>query len=151
MKMPVRVSAAAVVTVAIFLCLPAAGQARRSPSPMIEEINRARAKHGVRRVRYSRSLSRSSRRYARHLARTHQFTHASRIVASRRFSRLGEILALMRGHTPRRRGTVRRWLSSSSHRAVLLSPEFRYVGAGRAHAHFNGRPSTVWTVQFGRL
>ncbi len=144
-------SIAAILAVACtFLLAPAAGEARESPSPMVDEINQVRKAHGVRPVLYSPSLSRSSSRFARYLARTRQFGHSSPIWASGRFSRLGEILALVRGPKIQRRQTLSAWLYSPSHREVVLNPAYRYAGAGRARGSFEGSSAVVWTVHFGR-
>ena len=141
-------SVAAMMAVACTLLLaPAAGQARKPPSLLVSKINEVREAHGVRPARHSRSLSKSSSAFARYLARTHQFGHSSRIRASNRFSKLGELLAL----TPRRvrkRRMLNLWLQSPSHRAVLLDPAFRYVGVGRGR--YGGARAVVWTVHFGR-
>ena len=123
--------------------------AKASPSPMVDKINKVRAAHGMRALRYSGSLARSSSRYSRHVLRTDRFAHASRIMASRRFSRLGEILALSAGWKVRRKQTLRQWLGSAGHRTVLLSPDFRYVGAARVRGRFAANRAMVWTVQFG--
>ena len=132
------------------LWAPAAGAARKSPSPMVDKINIVRTAHGLRPARYSRSLSTSSSSFARHLAVTQQFEHGTRIMASNRFSTLSEILALTGGWKVRRGKTLRRWLESPAHRAVILSPAVDYVGAARIRGHFAGRPVLFWTVQFGR-
>lgn len=123
--------------------------ASASPSPMIDQINQVRRAHDLPTLRYSRSLSRSSFRYSRHLVRTGRFTHAPRIMASARFSTLGEILARTPGLELQRSRTLGGWLLSPTHRAVLLSRAFRYVGAGRALAWSGGDAATIWAVQFG--
>jgi uncharacterized protein YkwD len=81
--------------------------------------------------------------------RTDSFHHASRIQASSRFKRLGEALALHPGWRPKRSVTVRRWLRSSGHRALLLSSRFRYVGAGMARGRYGSGYATIWTLQLG--
>jgi uncharacterized protein YkwD len=149
--MSARRPVAAILAVACaFLLAPAAAAARKSPSPLVDEINEVRRAHGVRPARYSRSLSGSSSRFSRYLARTQRFAHGSRILASGRFSQLGEILALTGGWNVRRSRTIGYWLSSASHRAVLLGRAYRYVGAARVPGRFGGRPALYWTVQFGR-
>lgn len=148
--MPVARAAAASLAVVCAFLLPAEVEARKSRSPMVDKINKVRKAHGVRPARYSGSLSRSSSRFARYIARTHRFTHGSRIMASGGFSELGEVLALTRGWEVRRSRTLAYWLQSRRHRAVLLSPAFRYVGAARTRGHFGGSPTLVWAVQFGR-
>ncbi len=134
----------------VFLLAPVAAEARKSPSPMVDLINSVREAQGLDPMRYSRSLSQSSRRYARYLARTDQFSHGARISASNRFSGLGEVLALMPGWQIRRELTLAYWLHSWSHRAVLLNPRYRYVGAARVNGYFREIPMTFWTVQAGR-
>lgn len=149
--MSARRHVAALFVVALpMLWAPAAGAARKSPSPMVDKINAVRKAHGIRPARYSRSLSGSSAQFARHLASTQRFAHRSRITANNRFSRLGEVLALMRGWKLRRSQTLAYWLGSPSHRAVLLSPVFRYVGAARVRGTFGGSRTIFWTVQLGR-
>ena len=149
--MPALRPIAAILAMAcMLLSAPAPAEARRSPSPMVDQINQVRKAHGVRPARYSRSLSASSSRFARYLARSNQFAHRPPIRASRRFVKLGEILALDRGGEVRRSETLAAWLSSPSHRAVLLSRAFRYVGAARVHGRYGENPVLVWTVQFGR-
>jgi len=143
--------AAAILAVALTLMLaPAAVEARKSPSPMVDKINATREAHGLAPMRYSTTLSRSSSRFARYLARTQQFRHGSRISASSRFSVLGEILALMRGWEIRRSLTLAYWLRSWSHRMVVLNGTYRYVGAARVRGYYAGSPMMFWTVQFGR-
>ena len=124
--------------------------ASESPLSMVARINQVRTTHGLSALQYSPSLARSSSRFARHLVRVDRFAHGARIMASSRFSRLGEVLALTHGWRIRRRQTLKNWLSSPSHRALLLSSSFRYVGAGRVRGYFGAARAVVWTVQFGR-
>jgi uncharacterized protein YkwD len=142
--------AAACLVLACSLVLPAtSAEGRASASPMVERINDVRRAHGLRALRSSPSLARSSSRFARHLLRTDRFAHAARIRASGRFSRLGEILALTGGWNLQTRRPLGRWLGSASHRAVLLGRSFRYVGAAAVRGRFGGRRAVVWTVRFG--
>ena len=77
------------------------------------------------------------------------FGHLTRIRASRRFRRLGEIIAIHRGGRLGIRGTVRRWMNSPPHRAVILSSRFRYAGAGTHRGRFRGRVPRTWVMHFG--
>jgi uncharacterized protein YkwD len=130
--------------------LPAAAPAGAgNQRAMIDTINRARTKHGMPALRHHAALSRSAKRYARHLMRTGTFGHAGRIRASNRFSNLGELLSSHRGRKPRPSRTVRRWMRSAGHRPVLLGPQFRFVGAGRVSGRFRGRRRTIWVVHVG--
>jgi uncharacterized protein YkwD len=135
------------MVLALALCaLPTAAAAGERDDPaMVDTINRARAKHGAPALRHNASLTRSAKRYARHLLRTGTLGHAGRIRAGGRFKLLGELLAGHRGRKPRRSRTVRGWLHSPWHRPVLLGKRFRLVGVGRAQ----GRRRTVWVVHLG--
>ena len=130
------------------LALPAATPAQAgSPTKTIaSKINKFRAAHGLRKLRVSNSLNRSSYRYARTMARRHYFGHASSIRASGSFSMLGEVLAMHSGSRARPSQAVNGWKRSAVHRRVLLHPSFRYIGAGRAR----GGGKTMWVVQVGR-
>ena len=145
-----------------WLLVAAAGASGRSPARasvipgsslprMADHINRARLAHGLPPLRRSRSLAGSAGAFSRHLTATQRFAHASRIYASARFRRHGEILLNLSGHSWQRALAVRLWLASPSHRAVLLSRSFRYVGAGRTAGFLRGRPATIWVVHFGSL
>ena len=138
------------VAVLLFVLIPATQASAAGPSAvMLQEINNARASHGLPAVRSSVSLRRTSRRYAGFMLRRDYFGHLSRIRASRRFRRLGEIIAMHRGTRLGIRSTVRRWLNSPSHRAVILSGRFRYAGAGSRAGRFHGRRSRTWVMHFG--
>jgi uncharacterized protein YkwD len=140
----------AIVLALALSVLPSSAAAAVSDRPaMVDTINRARAGHGAPALRHSASLSRSARRYARHLLRTGSFGHAGGIRASHRFTLLGELLAWHRGPRPRRSRTVGRWMRSRSHRPVLLGRAFRFVGVGRVYGGPQGRPRTVWVVHLG--
>jgi uncharacterized protein YkwD len=131
--------------------LVAAGSAAAQPSPMVTKINQFRRAHGLRALVYSRPLSRASYRYAGLLARVGRFAHSGETAETAHFSSLGEILAWHQGWELRRDATIGAWELSPTHRAVLLNPRFRYVGAGRARGQLARSPATVWVVRFGRL
>jgi uncharacterized protein YkwD len=135
------------LTLSLLSAAPASGA--KDPRAMVDTINRARAKHGAGALRHHRALSRSARRYARHMMRTGSFGHAGRIRASDRFSQLGELLARHPGRKPRRSRTVRRWVHSPWHSPVLLGRQFRFVGVGRVYGGFRGRRRTIWVVHLG--
>jgi uncharacterized protein YkwD len=143
-------------TVALLLCvlasalaLPAGASANKSVD-MLNAINWVRAQNGLAPVHYSRTLAHSAHRYSRKLMRSGYFGHDSRIHASRRFHSLGEILEYRRGLKPRVRATLRDWMHSPPHRAVILNGSFKYAGAGFTRGRFHGRRSTIWAMHFGR-
>jgi uncharacterized protein YkwD len=140
---------AMVLALALGALSSGAAAGANDPSAMVDTINRARAKNGAHALRHSAALSRSARRYARHLLRTDSFGHAGRIRAGHRFRHLGELLAWHRGRRPRRSRTVRGWLRSPWHRPVLLGGQFRLVGVGRVHGRHQGRRRTIWVVHLG--
>jgi uncharacterized protein YkwD len=124
--------------------------ATASADPMVGTINRARRRSGLRPLRASRSLARSSRRFGRYLMRSDRFGHDSHIWTNRRFRYKGEVLALHSGWRARRGSTIRGWMRSSAHRSVLLSRRYRLVGASPVRGRFGGRRATIWVAQFAR-
>jgi uncharacterized protein YkwD len=117
---------------------------------MVAEVNRMRRARQLRPFRYSRSLRRSARRYARWLLANDSFGHLARIQASRRFRRLGEALAWHSGLDLRIQATVRDWLHSPPHRRLLLNRRFLYLGAGKAYGPFRGGDAaTIWVLHVG--
>jgi uncharacterized protein YkwD len=146
----VRTAAALLCTLATALAIPAGASASSKSIDMLNAVNWVRAQNGLPAVHYSRSLARSAKGYSRRLMRSGYFGHDSRIHASRRFRTLGEILEYRRGLRPAVRATLRDWLNSPPHRAVIMSGAFKYAGAGFSRGRFHGRRSTIWAMHFGR-
>ena len=136
------------------LALPAPASAERARTAaagsMIGKINKVRARHGLRPLRVSPALARTSSGFAGSLMRRNVLSHGSRVRSSGRFRRLGEALALRSGHRLGVGATVRMWLSSPSHRSVILTRSMSWVGAGVIRGRFHGRRATIWVVQTGR-
>jgi uncharacterized protein YkwD len=114
---------------------PKAAAAQRAlPSGKYERrllhwTNVQRQRHGRRPVRANRCADRYAEGWTRHMARTGRFEHRDQRVVMRGCdaTAAGEVIA--RGHvTPRR--MVRMWMSSSGHRAILLSRRYRLIGIG---------------------
>jgi uncharacterized protein YkwD len=123
------------------------------PAPvatMAGALNRARARRGLGPLQASASLRRSATRYAAWMLRADYFGHLPHVRASHRYHRLGEALALHRGRRALVRATLKQWLASPAHRALILSHRFRYFGAGRSRGRFHGRSATTWVLHFGR-
>jgi uncharacterized protein YkwD len=129
--------------------LPAAPAAGSAEDQMVAKINSYRSQHGLPGVRKSKSLTRSAERYSWKQLNSGYFGHSSRIQASSKYNRLGEILAYLSGTRAQVSAAFRMWLNSGGHRAVIMDRGFRYVGAGRASGNFRGGKATIWTVQFG--
>jgi hypothetical protein len=119
------------------------------PQRMVAAVNEVRAQHGLPPLRGSASLHRSARRYARWMLRADYFGHLDRIRASSSFSLLGENLAWHSGRRPRVSRTVRGWMHSPPHRALILHPGFRWLGAGVARGRLGARRVTAWVLHFG--
>ena len=128
---------------------PASGS-ERVERVMVRKVNAYRSKHGLPRVRASRSLMASADRYSWRQLRGGFFGHSSSIQASSKYRLLGEVLAWHTGLAARPSLAFRMWLNSGGHRAVILDRRFRYVGAGRASGRFRGGRATIWTMHFGR-
>ena len=136
--------------VALALAVPSAAQAGLERDPVLDAVNDARARHGLKSLRSSNSLHRSASSFAGHLMRTQRFAHSNRIHASSRFRRLGETLAIRVGSRRwRPRAVVRAWLHSAGHRALILSRNFRYAGAGYSRGRFGGRKAVIWVLHLG--
>lgn len=142
-------TAALLALMAALLVVPTTATASSPEMKLFKKVNAYRAKHGVPKLRMSRSLARSSKSWSRHMMRSGYFGHGSRIRASRRFRTLGEVIELHRGG-PRPSIAFRDWLNSGSHRSVILMRQFRHAGVGVVSGRFGGRRSSVWTMQFGR-
>ena len=115
-----------------------------------KEINTLRSNNGVRKMRRSRSLSRSASAYAGYMLRSGWFGHLSTIKASGRYRALGEVILKHPGRHGRPRVAVNRWARSAAHRFILLSPRYRQVGVGKASGWFRGRRVTIWVAHVGR-
>jgi uncharacterized protein YkwD len=140
----------------VLLALPATASAEQTGSEgaesrMVSAINHVRAQRGLSAFGRSSSLTGSAERYSRWLMANGVFAHQSRIQASDRFALLGEALAWHSGHRFEVRKTVRQWLGSAPHRAILLSPLMRLQGAGVTRGRFGRRAATIWVLHVGRL
>jgi uncharacterized protein YkwD len=116
---------------------------------MVRKANAYRAKHGIPKLRLSKSLMRSSERYSWKQLNGGYYGHSNRIQASSSFRRLGEIINFHRGRKARVRHAFYGWLRSPGHKAIIVDRNFRYVGAGRASGAFRGGSATIWTMHFG--
>jgi len=129
--------------------LPAASAAASPQGAAIAQLNQIRQANGLPELRASESLHRSSTRYARHMIDTDYFGHASRIAVSSEFNRAGETLELHSGWKADPAQTIEEWMHSPTHRAVLLSASYRWVGMGIARGRIGSRFVTVWVAHVG--
>jgi uncharacterized protein YkwD len=140
--------------VVLVLALPTAASAKpvhtAAASSMIGKINQVRARHGLPALRASSSLVGSSSRFSSFLLHRGVLAHRSHVSASGNFRRLGEALAMHSGRGLSVSSTVRMWLNSPPHRAVILTRSMNLVGAGAAQGRFRGHRATIWVLQTGR-
>jgi uncharacterized protein YkwD len=141
--------AAVLAALAVALVVPAAASASAA-DVMIHKVNAYRSAHGERPLRISGSLMHSASSYSGYMMGAGFFGHLSRIRASSRFHTLGEILEIHTGDAAKIALTFRDWINSPEHRAVILYPTFRWVGAGFTEGRFHGVRATIWVMHFGR-
>jgi uncharacterized protein YkwD len=141
----------------LVVCLLAAGVLALPPSASgsaadtaVDSINHARAKRGLRALRVSPSLKRSSRRYASWMLKHDYFGHQSRITASGSFRRLGETLAMRYGGSVSARWAVRAWMRSAAHRRILMSSRFTWIGVGAVRGRMGSRRAVTWVAHVGK-
>ena len=138
-----RILVVAAMTLASVVLVSAPAQASTA-SKMVERMNAVRAAHGVGPLREISRLNRSSYRWGRFLMRRNWLGHAS--LSANHVK--GEIIELHGGTANRIRRTVRAWMHSPGHRAVLLAGRFHRVGVGKTSGWFNGRHVTIWVARF---
>ena len=148
--MRVRLASVAAATFCgLTLLAPASAGARTIHLDMLHAVNAVRAQHGLAPFRSAPALHRSARKYASWMLRADYFGHLSRIRASSRFSLLGENLAWSAGRRWRVGRTVRSWMQSPPHKALILHPGFQWLGAGASRGRLGSRTVTAWVLHFG--
>ena len=128
---------------------PARASTSFSGDRMMDAVNWVRAQAGLRPLKQSRRLIRSSAARAGLMMRADFFAHPSRLRVPT-FQRVGEVLELHSGRRARVNRTLRRWADSPAHREVITARHFRWIGAARATGRFRGQRATIWVVRFGR-
>jgi uncharacterized protein YkwD len=118
-------------------------------------VNQQRARHGRGPLRPDRRLMRAAARHAADMARRHYFAHVSpsgsdplqRVRAAGWHGNVGEAIAWGCGSLSTPRATVRAWMASPPHRAILLS-RARSVGVGYRRARGCGGRD-YWVLDAG--
>ena len=166
------VASAALVGV---LLVPAAGSAEShgalTPASelqvaLVQQVNALRARHGLSRLALSGRLSIAANAHSVQMARLGYFSHdgANGVSYARRMARYypgpgyrswstGENL-LWSSPTVGAARAIAMWLSSPSHRAILLSSRWRELGLAAVHSTrapgvYGGSPVTIVTADFG--
>lgn len=122
-------------------------------------INRARAAHGLRAFGAERHLRRAAKRHARDMVRHRYFAHqraggpsfgARLRAAGWHGHAAGEAIAWGCGKSASAASTVRAWLHSPPHRAILLSGAYNRAGIGvKGHAPASCGPGATWVLDAG--
>ena len=121
-------------------------------------VNGHRRAAGLRRLRAVRSLRVAAQGHARDMARRGYFAHrraggpdlmARARAAGFGGSRIGEAIAWGCGSSATPAVTVRNWLGSAPHRAILLSGRYGRVGIGVARHAPNGCGGGTWVLDVG--
>jgi uncharacterized protein YkwD len=129
----------------------AAVEAReKAADEMVEQLNRARQREGMRKFKVMPALARSARGYANRLMSADAFFHRSPLPTPGGIVQTGEVLGIHTGRNNAIRSTLRTWLQSSAHRSIVLDSSMNRVGAGIAKGIFQGRAQSIWVVQVGR-
>jgi uncharacterized protein YkwD len=133
---------------------PARMSHARARAALLCALNRARANHGLRGWSANRPLARAADGHAADMVRRHYFAHLdvlSRLrAAGWRGTAYGEALAWGCGPRARPSATVRDWLDSPVHRAIVLSPLYREAGIGVATHAPTGCDGGTWVLDAGR-
>lgn len=124
-------------------------------------INNIRVRYGLGTVRGSSQLRAVALRHSDDMILRDYFAHTSpsgqtvkdRIIRSGFVTGYawmgGETLAWGTGTLAGPVNTVKAWMGSPEHRAILLSPQFTRVGIARACGHFLGHTGAcVWTADW---
>jgi uncharacterized protein YkwD len=135
----------------VALSAPATAVADIPPASaaMIQKVNDMRRSSGLPTLQTSEALVGSARNYARYMLRNDYLGHLASIQAGGSFRFLGETLAWHRGWRPRVGSTFSAWMGSSAHRAVLVNPTYKFIGAGRVRGKLGSHRETAWVAQLG--
>lgn len=128
---------------------PAQSQLVGTTLAMADNVNRIRQAHGLPVLRATPELTWSASGYARSMLDQDRFGHLTSIRAPAHFGRLGETLAWHAGWRPRVDSTVSGWMRSPTHRAVLLNPSYRVIGAALWYGHYGRGRATAWVAHLG--
>jgi uncharacterized protein YkwD len=133
---------------------PVAAAAASSGAPeqrMINAINRTRAEHGhLRPLRPAPTLGHTAIRFSRWLISHDLFAHSPSSARRGGSGHTGEALAMHFTTRPDVRGTIRSWLRSPAHRALVLTTSMTTAGVGHASGRFGHHPATIWVLEVAK-
>lgn len=121
---------------------PASAGTTIAEQALLQEINQARAAHGLRPLRLDTRLQRAARAHSLDMLRRDYFAHGPFARRLLRFGARGPVvaenIAWGVGARGQARGVVTGWLRSPLHRRNLLRPGFRRVGVASLRGSFRG-------------
>ncbi len=138
-----------VAVLAVSAPAPAVADIPSESAAMIKKVNEARRASGLAELQTSEALTDSSRSYARYMLKHDYFGHLASIRAGGDFLMTGETLEWHSGWRPRVGFAFSQWMKSPSHRTILMSPTFRFIGAGRVRGRWGSRKATAWVAHVG--
>ncbi len=121
-------------------------------------VNRKRAAYGLGALKVDRKIQRAAGRHARDMERHHYFAHqraggpdlTARLHRAGWYgSAWGETLAYGCGSAGTPRTTLRMWMHSAPHRAILLSGKYGLAGLGVTDSAPCGN-GAMWVLDVGR-
>jgi uncharacterized protein YkwD len=163
--MHTRILTLTVTLLALLVCAvaarPASAATLRPRTALLYRINQARADHNLAPVHPSPKLQTVASHHSDDMIIRDYFAHTSpagstvhsRIVNSGFVSGYtwlgGETLSWGTGTLATPLSTVNAWLASPEHRAIMLSPDFHWVGISRACGKYEGHSGAcVWTADW---
>ena len=141
----------ALLAIALILPTGPPAAAGTTGQKLLAKINAARKRHGVGPLRASPALERSSRSYACRMLRGNFFGHQAHVSAPHKFVQRGEALAMTSGLRLRWRVAYRGWMQSASHRVLLMSGTFNWIGIGSCRGTMRSHRAVTWVAHVGRL
>ena len=146
---PLAGPALALCVLTAWAALPAPAAGGTAERSLLESVNAFRAENGLPPLHASRRLERSSRRWARHIARSGRPRHADLRPDANGYDHMAEVIEWHAGSAERPAAALAAWRASPEHRALLLDPDVHDFGSGRARGRIGGRRSTVWVARLG--
>ena len=136
---------------------PAVTSATGAAGATLRAVNAQRARHGLRRLRVSRKLTRSANGHTRAMIATRTFAHdtAGEPTLKQRVRRVGytrdvgEVLAWGSGSRSTPRAAVQSWMLSPPHRRILLTRRYRVGGVGVVASSPTGGGGRTYTMHVG--
>ena len=140
-----------------------ASVAKASPqklrSALLCLVNRKRSAEGLKRLKRDRKLQRAATRHARDMVKRDYFAHqrAGGPDLTERLERAGwhgrawgETIAYGCGSAGSPKATLRAWMNSPPHRAVILSGSYGRGGLGVGGEALCGNDGATWVLDVGR-